>query len=100
MSAHVTSAVEAADRDPADRALDAGRKPAELLTFFGIVLSAVRWQKVLNALGLRARTTHLLNLYLACQFVSNVLPTTMHIAASGPMTRGVGALGAEAGGGD
>jgi glycosyltransferase 2 family protein len=50
---------------------------ALLLTFFGIVLSAVRWQKVLNALGLRARTTHLLNLYLACQFVSNVLPTTI-----------------------
>jgi uncharacterized membrane protein YbhN (UPF0104 family) len=50
---------------------------ALVLTFLGIVLSAVRWQKVLNALGLRARTTHLLNLYLACQFVSNVLPTTI-----------------------
>jgi hypothetical protein len=50
---------------------------ALVLTFAGIVLSAVRWQKVLNALGLRARTPHLLNLYLACQFVSNVLPTTI-----------------------
>lgn len=47
------------------------------LTFLGIVLSAVRWQKVLNALGLQAGTSHLLNLYLACQFVSNVLPTTI-----------------------
>jgi hypothetical protein len=47
------------------------------LTFAGIVLSAVRWQKVLSALELQAHTGHLLNLYLACQFVSNVLPTTI-----------------------
>lgn len=50
---------------------------ALLLTFAGIVLSAVRWQKVLSALGLQASTTRLLDLYLACQFVSNVLPTTI-----------------------
>lgn len=50
---------------------------ALLLTFAGIVLSAVRWKKVLQALGLDASTRHLLNLYLACQFVSNVLPTTI-----------------------
>jgi predicted methyltransferase len=31
-----TAAVAAADRDPADRALDAGRHPAETLAFFGI----------------------------------------------------------------
>src|SRR5688500_15269478 len=35
-SAAVRSAVDAADRSPEDKALDAGRKPAELLSFFGI----------------------------------------------------------------
>src|SRR5262245_24176123 len=32
----VRAAVDAPDRDPADRALDAGRHPAELLSFFGV----------------------------------------------------------------
>jgi predicted methyltransferase len=32
----VSAAVEAPDRSPEDRALDAGREPARLLTFFGI----------------------------------------------------------------
>lgn len=50
---------------------------AALLTFVGIVLSTVRWQQVLRAMGLRARLGRLLSLYFAGQFVSNVLPTTI-----------------------
>jgi uncharacterized membrane protein YbhN (UPF0104 family) len=50
---------------------------AAALTLAGIVLSALRWQKVLEALGLRAGLRRLLSLYLAGQFVSNVLPTTI-----------------------
>jgi predicted methyltransferase len=34
--ARAETLVNASDRSPADRALDAGRKPVELLTFFGI----------------------------------------------------------------
>lgn len=47
------------------------------LTLFSIVLSAVRWQQVLRALGLRGRLRALVPLYFAGQFVSNVLPTTI-----------------------
>src|SRR5688572_16002831 len=36
VSEQAKSAVDAPDRDADDRALDAGRKPAEMLTFFGI----------------------------------------------------------------
>jgi uncharacterized membrane protein YbhN (UPF0104 family) len=50
---------------------------AVLLTLAGIVLSALRWQKVLEALGLHSGLKRLLSLYLAGQFVSNVLPTTI-----------------------
>jgi uncharacterized protein (TIRG00374 family) len=50
---------------------------ASLLTLFGIVLSALRWQKVLEALEIRAGLKRLLSHYLAGQFVSNVLPTTI-----------------------
>lgn len=50
---------------------------AMLLTLGGIVLSAVRWQQVLHALGLPARLRPLVTLYFAGQFVSNVLPTTI-----------------------
>lgn len=50
---------------------------AALLTLVGIVLSALRWQQVLRALGLRARLRRLVPLYFAGQFVSNVLPTTI-----------------------
>jgi uncharacterized membrane protein YbhN (UPF0104 family) len=48
-----------------------------LLTLAGIVLSALRWQKVLEALEIRTGLRHLLSHYLAGQFVSNVLPTTI-----------------------
>lgn len=50
---------------------------AAVLTAFSIVLSAVRWQQVLHALGLRGRLRALVPLYFAGQFVSNVLPTTI-----------------------
>ena len=50
---------------------------AAALTLAGIVLSSMRWQAVLAALGVRARLRQLLNHYLAGQFVSNVLPTTI-----------------------
>ena len=51
---------------------------AAVLTLAGIVLSTLRWQTVLHAMGLRgARTQRLLSHYLAGQFVSNVLPTTI-----------------------
>ena len=36
LPAHVKSAVDAADRDPADKAMDAGRHPGELLDFCGV----------------------------------------------------------------
>lgn len=47
------------------------------LTAVAIILSAVRWQQVLSALGLRAKLRRLVPLYFAGQFVSNVLPTTV-----------------------
>jgi glycosyltransferase 2 family protein len=50
---------------------------AGLFTLFGIVLSAVRWQKVLDALDIRSRLPRLVSYNLAGQFVSNVLPTTI-----------------------
>jgi uncharacterized membrane protein YbhN (UPF0104 family) len=43
----------------------------------GFVLSAVRWQKVLDALGIHTDLRRLVRHYLAGQFVSNVLPTTI-----------------------
>jgi hypothetical protein len=50
---------------------------AAALTLAGIVLSALRWQKVLEALDIRTRLPRLMSHYLAGQFVSNVLPTTI-----------------------
>ncbi len=47
------------------------------LTLAGLVLSAMRWQRVLEVLGLQAGLGRLLSHYLAGQFVSNVLPTTI-----------------------
>ena len=51
---------------------------AAVLTLVGFVLSTLRWQAVLQAMGMR--TTPLRRLfghYVAGQFVSNVLPTTI-----------------------
>jgi uncharacterized protein (TIRG00374 family) len=50
---------------------------AAALTLAGIVLSSLRWQAVLTALGVHTPLGHLVNHYLAGQFVSNVLPTTI-----------------------
>ena len=50
---------------------------AAALTLLGIVLSSLRWQVVLGVLGIHTRLRHLVSHYLACQFVSNVLPTTI-----------------------
>jgi len=50
---------------------------AAALTLLGVVLSAVRWQAVLAAMGQRTRFNRLLSHYLAGQFVANVLPTTI-----------------------
>ncbi len=50
---------------------------ALLLTFLGVVLSAMRWAAVLNALGQRPRVKRLLSHYLAGQFMANVLPSTI-----------------------
>lgn len=47
------------------------------LTLVAIVLSSMRWQAVLTALGVRSHLGRLINHYLAGQFVSNVLPTTI-----------------------
>lgn len=46
-------------------------------TLVGIVLSAVRWQRVLVALDLPAPTATLLRHHLAGMFVGNFLPTTV-----------------------
>ncbi|MGY6501601.1 MAG: lysylphosphatidylglycerol synthase transmembrane domain-containing protein [Acidimicrobiales bacterium] len=50
---------------------------AAALTFAGIGISAARWQQVLTAMGIHSRWRHLMRVYLAGQFVSNVLPTTI-----------------------
>lgn len=50
---------------------------AAALTLAGIVLSALRWQKVLDALEIRTKLPRLVSHNLAGQFVSNVLPTTI-----------------------
>ena len=50
---------------------------AMVLTLVGLLLSAVRWQRVLEVLGLHAGLKRLVSLCLAGQFVSNVLPTTI-----------------------
>lgn len=51
---------------------------ATALTLAGMALSTLRWHAVLQGLGLqRSRLRNLFSHYLAGQFVSNVLPTTI-----------------------
>lgn len=50
---------------------------AFVLTLAGIVLSAIRWAAVLDALDIRAPFRRLLTLYFAGQFMGNVLPSTI-----------------------
>ncbi len=47
------------------------------VTVVGVVLSALRWQRVLSALEVPARTMALVPLYLASLFVGNFLPSTI-----------------------
>lgn len=50
---------------------------AAAATFVGIVLSALRWQRVLAALGIDAAGRTLVRHYLASLFVGNFLPSTI-----------------------
>jgi uncharacterized membrane protein YbhN (UPF0104 family) len=50
---------------------------AAVLTLGALGLATLRWQTVLRALGLEQRYQSLLSHYMAGQFVSNVLPTTI-----------------------
>jgi uncharacterized membrane protein YbhN (UPF0104 family) len=48
-----------------------------LVTLIGLGISAVRWKRVLDALGIRARLRRLFSLCLAGQFLNNILPSTV-----------------------
>jgi uncharacterized membrane protein YbhN (UPF0104 family) len=50
---------------------------ALVVTFAGVLLSAVRWQRVLSALGLTVRIPTLVRHHLAGLFVSSFLPSTV-----------------------
>lgn len=50
---------------------------ALVVTLTGIILSALRWQRVLAALELPTRVRTAINLYLAGLFVGNFLPSTV-----------------------
>ena len=50
---------------------------AGLFTLAAVWLSALRWQKVLEAMEIRAHLPRLFSYYMAGQFISNVLPTTI-----------------------
>ncbi len=65
---------------------------ALVVTLFGVVLSAFRWQRVLATLEVPARLVQLTRHYLASLFVGNFLPSTV----GGDVLR-VTRLGAEAG---
>ena len=50
---------------------------AFIFTLIGFVLGAIRWQRVLKALGTNQPLRRLFSHYMAGQFVSNFLPTTV-----------------------
>ena len=50
---------------------------AFVFTLAGFILGAVRWQRVLIALGVRQPLGRLFSHYMSGQFVSNFLPTTV-----------------------
>jgi hypothetical protein len=50
---------------------------AAALTAGSVVLSAWRWRRTLVAMDVPSRFGHLVSHYYACQFVSNLLPTTI-----------------------
>lgn len=61
-------------RDLGNTLLVAG---ALFFTLLGIVLSSLRWQRVLGALEVRAKLVQLTRHYLASMFVGNFLPSTV-----------------------
>src|SRR5215469_7251833 len=50
---------------------------AIVVTFVGIMLASLRWQRVMSALDLRSRMPRIVSTYLAGLFISNFLPTTI-----------------------
>jgi len=50
---------------------------AFIFTLIGFILGAIRWQRVLRALGVHQSIWRLFSHYMAGQFVSNFLPTTV-----------------------
>ena len=64
---------------------------AFVFTLTGFVLAAVRWQRVLIALGINQPLPSLFSHYMAGQFVSNFLPTTVggDVVRVGRLTRDV-----------
>ena len=64
---------------------------AFVFTLTGFVLAAVRWQRVLIALGIHQPLPSLFSHYMAGQFVSNFLPTTVggDVVRVGRLTRDV-----------
>ncbi len=50
---------------------------AAVIAFVGILLSVLRWQRVLSALGMKSRPLSLVRMYFASLFVSNFLPSTI-----------------------
>ena len=50
---------------------------AFFFTLIGFLLGAVRWHRVLRALGVNQSLWRLFSHYMAGQFVSNFLPTTV-----------------------
>ena len=64
---------------------------AFLFTLAGFVLGAIRWQRVLIALDVRQPLRRLFSHYMAGQFVSNFLPTTVggDVVRVGRLTRDI-----------
>mgnify|MGYP002050027249 FL=1 len=64
---------------------------AFVFTLTGFVLGAVRWQRVLIALGIHQPLPSLFSYYMAGQFVSNFLPTTVggDVVRVGRLTRDI-----------
>ena len=64
---------------------------AFVFTLTGFVLAAVRWQRVLIALGINQPLPSLFSHYMAGQFVSNFLPTTVggDVVRVGRLTRDI-----------
>ncbi len=64
---------------------------AFIFTLIGFLLGAIRWQRVLKALGVNQSLWRLFSHYMAGQFVSNFLPTTVggDVIRIGRLTRDI-----------